>query len=169
MVLGDSVSPSDRGRFCLYLLLGCRKRKLINAKCWGERCCQAGREEKLLPLPHQALPGNPAAAPLHSPMGGGPFNRPDQSPGHFRGRSSAHLKRAGLAGPGARPAPPPPPSGWRRRPRVRGGSAGGAGRPVARGRAGGRKVAGSRAVAGAAAAVEHGRRRSTMRQPVDPG
>lgn len=50
-----------------------------------------GREQKVSSLPTQALLGNPAAAPLPSPVGGGFFNRPDQSHTHFRGRS----RRAG--------------------------------------------------------------------------
>lgn len=133
LVLGASVSLSGRTWFCLHLLLGCRTRELISAMSWGKRCSPAGREALTLPIPDSSRLTLQSFL-SRSSGGGGAFNRPDQSPAHPLPRPLPPLLGAqvgaGLAGPGARPAPPPPLSGWWRLPRARGGSAGGAGRPV---------------------------------------
>lgn len=116
------------------------------------------------------LPTGPFPA-LRSPVVRGSFNSPDESAAHVRGAARRRVG-AGLVAPGARLAPP-------RRPVVGGGGdRRGAAPPTgrggrARGRAG-RRAAGTVARArapvgaGAAAAVEHGRRRRTMRhgQPI---
>lgn len=167
--LGTSVSLSDRGRFCPPLVARLQEAEINKCKVLGRaKLPDYGEKRRSHPFqprlsqvtrPPPVSPAPWAAASLTDPTNRTPISA--AAPGALVG--------AGLAGPGARPAPPPPPSGWRRRPRARGGSAGWAGWPVPRGRAGGRTAARARNGAGSAAAVKHGRRRSTMRQPVDPG
>lgn len=169
LVLVASVSPSDRGRFCLHLFARLQEEEINKCKEL-KKALQPGweRKEAFTP-PIQTLAGNPATASL-APWAAVPLtDLTNRAP-----ISAAAPRRAGRGwiGRAWRAACSAPAALWLAaaaagagRVRRRGGAAG------ARGRAGGRTAAGARAGAltGAAAAAEHGRRRSTMKEPAEPG
>lgn len=154
------------GRFCPPLVARLQEAEIAQMQSAGKSGA-AGLGENRRSHPSNRLSWVTRLPPtLPSPVGDGFFNRPDQSHTHFRGRS----QRAGRGWIGEqREAGSAPAALWLAA-AARGRGAGPpAGRGGRWGQAGGRTAAQARNGAGSAAAVKHGRRRSTMRQPVDPG
>lgn len=167
LVLAASVSPCSQGTFCLHLFARLQDEEINKCKEL-EKAPQLGWERRgALTPPTRTPAGNHVTAPLALwavvPLTDLTNRAPISAVAPRRsGRSwIGHAWRAACSAPEAL---------WlvaaaagAGRVRRRGGAAG------ARGRAGGRTAAGARARAGAAAAAEHWRRRSTMKQPAEPG